>query len=344
MTRSGPFSEVNAEAVTRENRRRIDVVVPVYNKLRFLPVAVGSIVAAAEAYGVAQIWLVDNGSTDGSYELLIDQFGDRARVLRLMSGTIAAVRNFGAKHGDAPIISFIDCDCVVPADYFEQLDAVMAQTRAQGTGRTVMLPPNPTWVEAVWNHMHDDGGEGPREWINAANFAVRRGIFERIGGFSETLETDEDTEICFRIRRAGGTLISDRRLAVAHLDNAKTLPEFFRKERWRAMGMFSTVSVGSIDKATVMMTAHIAAMAAAIAVLLLAHMDVGIRVLIAVALALMVPAATVVYRRRSSVARFGVPSGVLLYELFYVARINALLMVVVRAVRARNNADASSSA
>jgi cellulose synthase/poly-beta-1,6-N-acetylglucosamine synthase-like glycosyltransferase len=330
MTRSGPFSEVNAEAVTRENRRRIDVVVPVYNKLRFLPVAVGSIVAAAEAYGVAQIWLVDNGSTDGSYELLIDQFGDRARVLRLMSGTIAAVRNFGAKHGDAPIISFIDCDCVVPADYFEQLDAVMAQTRAQGTGCTVMLPPNPTWVEAVWNHMHDDGGEGPREWINAANFAVRRGIFERIGGFSETLETDEDTEICFRIRRAGGTLISDRRLAVAHLDNAKTLPEFFRKERWRAMGMFSTASAGSIDKVTVMMIAHIVALVAAIVVVGVAPVAISMRVMVALALLILVPSATVAYRRRSSVRSYNLVAAVLLYALFYLARINALLMLAVR--------------
>src|SRR5438552_3041381 len=82
------------------------------------------------------------------------------------------------------------------ARYFERREAVMAESGAEGTGCTVVLPPNPTWVEAVWNRMHDDGGEGDRAWINSANFAVRRDMFERIGGFNEALETDEDTEIC----------------------------------------------------------------------------------------------------------------------------------------------------
>ena len=330
MMRSAPFTDVKAEAVISENRRHIDVVVPVYNKLRFIPAAVGSIVVAAETYGVANLWLVDNGSTDGSYELLIDQFGDRATVLRLMSGTIAAVRNFGAKHGHAPIISFIDCDCVIPADYFTRLEAVFAESRAEGAGCTVVLPPDPTWVEAVWNRMHDDGGEGPREWINSANFAVRRELFERISGFNETLETDEDTEICFRIRRAGGTLISDRRLAVAHLDNAKTLPEFFRKERWRAVGMFSTASAGSIDKVTVMMIAHIAVLLSATAVLTFVPAAIWIRLAVAIALVFFVPIITVAYRRRSSVAAFSFVPAVFLYALFYLARVNALLIIATR--------------
>jgi GT2 family glycosyltransferase len=313
---------------------RIDVVVPVYNKLRFLREAVGSIVAAGEAYGAAEIWLVDNGSTDGSYELLLDQFGGRARVLRLMSGTIAAVRNFGAKHGTAPIISFIDCDCLVPADYFSRLEAVMSESEAEATGCTVILPPNPTWVEAVWNRMHDDGGEGSRSWINSANFAVRRTNFERIGGFNEACETDEDTEICLRIRRAGGRLLSDRRLAVAHLDNAKTLSTFFRKERWRGLGMFSA-SRKSIDKATVMMLAHIVALVSAITVLLIGSAAVWVRLLVALVLALLVPVTTVIYRQRSSVAPFSVVRAIILYELFYLARVNALAIIVVRAARAQ---------
>jgi len=103
---------VNDPNRVRERHTRIDVVVPVYNKMAFLREAVGSIDDAAAAHGDTHVWLVDNGSTDESYELLNDEFGRRARarVLRLMSGTIAAVRNFGASHGTAPIISFIDCD------------------------------------------------------------------------------------------------------------------------------------------------------------------------------------------------------------------------------------------
>jgi len=322
---------VNSERQGGSQAPEIDVVVPVYNKLQFLIEAVGSVVAAADAYGPAQVWLVDNGSNDGSYELLIDRFGRRARISRLIPGTIAAVRNFGARQGIAPIISFIDCDCVVPVDYFTRLASVFEESGADATGCAVTLPPSPTWVEAVWNRMHDDGANGRREWINSANFAVRRASFEKIGGFNERCETDEDTEICFRIRRVGGQLVSDRRLAAAHLDNAKTLPAFFRKERWRALGMFSTTFGGSIDKPTVMMTAHLVALVSALWVLLSGPMAVWLRILIALLLVLMVPAMTVAYRRRSSVAPFGVMPALILYELFYLARSSALAIIVARA-------------
>src|SRR5689334_7377533 len=69
---------------------RIDVVIPVYNKLAFLSQAVGSVVEAVDAHGAACLWLVDNGSSDGSYEVLVERFANRANVLRLSSGTIAA--------------------------------------------------------------------------------------------------------------------------------------------------------------------------------------------------------------------------------------------------------------
>jgi len=314
---------------------RIDVVVPVYNKIKFLDEAVASVVDAVDAHGATRLWLVDNGSTDGSYELLMEKFATRANVLRLPSGTISAVRNFGAKQGNAPIISFIDCDCLLAADYFTQIETVFVETGAEATGCKVILPLNPTWVESVWNRMHDDGSDGSREWINSANFAIRRGVFEQTGGFDEGLETGEDAEICQRIRQGGGRLVEDRRLAVAHLDNAKTLPVFFRKERWRGLGMFGTVSAHSLDKPTAMTVIHLLALSAAIGVIIFAPINMWSRVGIGLLLATFAPGATVMYRRRSSVARFPVWRGVVLYELYYLARINALAIIGVRALRTK---------
>lgn len=324
---------MRAAGPNSDSAGRIDAVVPVYNKIKFLDEAVGSVVDAVDAHGATRLWLVDNGSTDGSYELLAEKFATRANLLRLPSGTISAVRNFGAKQGHAPIIGFIDCDCLLAADYFTQIDTVFAETGAEATGCKVVLPLNPTWVESVWNRMHDDGSEGAREWINSANFAVRRSVFEQIGGFDEGLETGEDAEICQRIRQAGGRLIEDRRLAVAHLDNAKTLPVFFRKERWRGLGMLGTVSAHSLDKPTAMTVIHLYALTAAIGVMIFAPISMWSRVGIGLLLAFFAPGVTVMYRRRSSVARFPIWRGVVLYQLYYLARINALAIIGGRALR-----------
>src|SRR5215210_500984 len=135
---------------------RIDVVIPVYNKRHLLEETVGSVAIASEAHGAARLWIVDNGSTDGSYEFLMERFSLRATILRLPSGTISAVRNLGARQGMALILSFIDCDCLVPRYYFSNLEEVFTSGTIDATGCLVVLPPHPTWVEEVWNHMHDD--------------------------------------------------------------------------------------------------------------------------------------------------------------------------------------------
>jgi glycosyltransferase involved in cell wall biosynthesis len=314
---------------------RVDVVVPVFNKLGLLARAVGSVADAVDAYGAARLWIVDNGSTDGSFEFLLEHFAARASVLRLPLGTISAVRNFGAIQGSAPQISFIDCDCLLAIDYFAQLEKVFAQTGADATGCKVVLPPNPTWVEAVWNRMHDDGSQGDRRWINSANFAVLRATFARIGGFDEHLETGEDAEICQRIRNAGGRLVEDPRLGVAHLDNAKTPSAFFRKERWRGLGMLGTVSTRSIDKPTAMTIAHLLALVASIGIAFQSSLNVLSRVTAGLALAFLAPVVTVAYRRRSSVSPFSLLRGVLLYQLYYLARLNALSIIAVRGMRRR---------
>ena len=60
-------------------RPRVSVVVPVFNKARFLPAALDSIVAAVRSYGDAELIVVDHGSTDGSRELLASRYAaDRA--------------------------------------------------------------------------------------------------------------------------------------------------------------------------------------------------------------------------------------------------------------------------
>jgi cellulose synthase/poly-beta-1,6-N-acetylglucosamine synthase-like glycosyltransferase len=319
--------------MTHAGAPEIDVVIPVYNKLPFLLEAVGSVIRAADFYGRAQVWLVDNGSSDGSYELLVDRFGNRGNVLRLTSGSISAVRNFGANLGKAPIISFIDCDCVVPTDYFQRLAAVLADTCVDATGCKVSLPRNPGWIETVWNQMHDDGANGLRLWINSANFAVRRRLFDQIGGFNERLVTGEDTEICLRIREHGGRLLEDRRLAVAHLDNPKTLMAFFRKERWHALGMLGTVKRGSLDRPTAMMAAHVLALSAALSLAWIPSTS-SARAAAGLVLTFLVPAATVAYRRKHSIQPFATFPAIVLYQLYYLARIAAFFSIGGDAARA----------
>src|SRR5262245_55210639 len=103
----------------------IAVVIPVYNKVSFLRASLDSVQAAARAHGRVEMVLVDNGSTDGSLEIARG-YTPFATLAQLPSATIAAVRNQGARLSHAPILSFLDCDCVVAPDYFRMLEEILA--------------------------------------------------------------------------------------------------------------------------------------------------------------------------------------------------------------------------
>ena len=71
---------------------RISVVVPVFQMGRFLPDAVASI--EAQGYGDIEILVVDDGSTDGTPEV-VESLGGRVIGLRQDNRGPAAARNAG---------------------------------------------------------------------------------------------------------------------------------------------------------------------------------------------------------------------------------------------------------
>ena len=312
---------------------RVSVVVPVFNKAPFLAAALDSIVAAVHSYGNAELIVVDHGSTDGSRELLQSRYANEARIADLRGGTIAAVRNQGARLAAGSVLSFIDADCVIPPDYLGRLVEVLAESGAGATGAEVVPPPSPSWVEDVWYRLHRRARDGEQEWIGSANLAVLRKAFDAVGGFDERLVTGEDTELCQRLRDRGYRIYESKRLTVVHLGNAKTVREFYRKELWRGLGMFGTVRWGAVDKPTAMTLVHLLLAATAVVVLAAAPWTWPLRVGAAAALLVAVPVVTLLYRRLQGGSLARPLRALLLYEVYYAARAAALGRILIRTNR-----------
>ena len=88
----------------------VSVVIPVYNRLRYLPAAVESVLS--QEYPHVQLIIYDDGSEQTElyqyYESLRDS---RVKIIRgVHSGFIAASRNRGAKHAVGDYIAFLDSD------------------------------------------------------------------------------------------------------------------------------------------------------------------------------------------------------------------------------------------
>jgi glycosyltransferase involved in cell wall biosynthesis len=311
----------------------IGVVIPVYNKRAYLERSLRSILKAADDARGVSVLVIDDGSTDGSWELARSICLNRAVVVREKHPTIAALRNAGAGRMTGEILSFIDCDCVVEPDYFSALRQIFADPTISATGCRVRYPSDGSWVERVWDALHAAPADGFRSYLNSGNFAVRASAFQKIGGFEETLITGEDAEIGQRLNEHGFRIWGSLRLEVTHLDNPRTVRSFFRKEVWHADGMFGTVRFGSLDRPAAMTAVHLVFLAGAIAAAFAPRLDIWARIVIALGLVLTVPVITVAYRARSARGAVSWGAAITLYEVYFLARITAMVKIAIRGIR-----------
>jgi len=97
-------------------RTRVSVVVPALNERARIEASLCAIFELAEReLEACEVILVDDGSSDGTAQLVGDVFGDRVRVLRhdARRGKGAAVRT-GVQAASEPWILFVDADLAVP--------------------------------------------------------------------------------------------------------------------------------------------------------------------------------------------------------------------------------------
>src|SRR5258708_7129899 len=89
--------------------RLVTVVIPTYNRLSLVRLAVASVMA--QTYTDWELIVADDGSEDGTGEMIRSMADPRIRVLELPhTGNIAAVRNAGAGAGSGAWIAFLDSD------------------------------------------------------------------------------------------------------------------------------------------------------------------------------------------------------------------------------------------
>src|SRR5208282_3382753 len=129
-------------------------VVPVLNSKAHLRSALDSILFAIEQYGNAELIVLDNGSDDGSYEILLNEYCGRARIQQVCGISVSALRNRGASLSDGEFIAFIDSDCIIIPDYFTRALHIL-RTYGDATGSQQALDEDsPHWIERTWHAVY----------------------------------------------------------------------------------------------------------------------------------------------------------------------------------------------
>lgn len=173
--------------MSREQEPRVSVLIASYNYGRFLRDAVES--ALAQAYPRVEVVVVDDGSTDGSREILAG-YGDRLVTVLKANGGHASAINAGVARCRGELVALLDSDDVflpgkierVVRAYRENPRAVLIHHRlrtidALGTPRGFGWP-HDVWTGDLRERAARAGGWWPRPTTSAMTFT--RSFLERI--------------------------------------------------------------------------------------------------------------------------------------------------------------------
>ena len=91
------------------SHRRLSVVIPTWNRARLVGEAVES--ALRQESGDLEVIVVDDGSTDGTAEIVEQRFGKSVKLLRMPTRSgVGAARNEGVSQATGDLLAFLDSD------------------------------------------------------------------------------------------------------------------------------------------------------------------------------------------------------------------------------------------
>ncbi len=204
----------------------ISVVIPSYNEEERIERCLRS-VFAQRLEGIYEVIVVDS-STDTTPQIILEKF-PLVRLFHRDQQTLpGAARNIGVKQAKGRIIAFLDGHCV--ADIFWLQNALLAMKES---GSFViggaLRNANPEKFVSVADFIlaFNEFSEGmPSRFVTfmpSCNFICTKEVFEKVGGFDESLRAGEDTMFCYTLVQNGYVLYFDERVLV----------ERFNRELWK---------------------------------------------------------------------------------------------------------------
>ncbi|MFM7582906.1 MAG: glycosyltransferase family 2 protein [Caldilinea sp.] len=192
------------------------IVVPVWNGGDVLAECLQALSACTEGHR-CEILCVDNASTDGSAALIRAQFPTVECLTQPVNLGFAGGVNVGLARARGEVLVLLNQDCIVRAGW---LDALLETLRARAdcgivgaviedadgaidhAGATITRP------LAYGQHLRSVPEQDLAvDYVTGAIFAMRRALWEQLGGFDDDFYPAyyEESDYCHRARRQGVT-------------------------------------------------------------------------------------------------------------------------------------------
>lgn len=194
----------------------VSVVIPLFNKAKYVDDAIRS--AVGVEYRPLEIVVVDDGSTDGSYERARDWADRHPELVRveMHPGHVnlgpGASRNLGISRSAGGWIAFLDADDLLLPHRFRMAASILAsQPEIDAVFESVRVEPMTPEAEVEWGgrsrawSVPRSGADPSLEILRTLSLwasngiLIRKSVFARIGVFDEHLRVGEDRDLWLRL-------------------------------------------------------------------------------------------------------------------------------------------------
>ncbi|RIK58197.1 MAG: hypothetical protein DCC57_00915 [Chloroflexi bacterium] len=215
------------------------VIIPAWNGADDLPACLDALLAQT---GVDfEVIVVDNASADGSADQVAARYGHdrRVRLLRQTANLgFGGGCNTGLAQARGDVLVLLNQDTEVRPGWLAALVDALYADPAVGIAGSKALYPDGTIqhaggrIDAQGNGSHlgyrqPDQGQFDRpagvDYVTGASLALRRDLYEAIGGFDEGFGRAycEDVDLCLRARAAGRRVVYAPRSVLVHKEESR---------------------------------------------------------------------------------------------------------------------------
>lgn len=202
---------------------RFSVIIPLYNKAPYVGKTVESVLG--QTFGDYELIIVDNGSNDGSHEIVAAFTDNRIKIVRLEENVgVSNARNKGVAMASAPIVTFLDADDWWEPTFLEEMAGLINRhpdAGIYGTGYYIVKNGKKRLAPIGVDEGFEEGeinycavyAKTLCMPLTSITVAMPKAVFDETGGFKPYLKLGEDFDLWVRIALKHKTVFLNKPLS-----------------------------------------------------------------------------------------------------------------------------------
>ncbi len=221
----------------------ISIIIPTYNRSVFLLRAIHSVIT--QSYKNFEIIVVDDGSTDDTFELLKPMINaSKIKYYKCQNTGVSSARNFGVKKSIANYIAFLDSDDEwLSHKLQEQINFFLQSPDLRIVFGEELWIRNGKRVNQKITHKKKGGNVFlscvQQCFIAPSSVMMEKSLFLEMGGFDESFVVCEDYDLWLKISSLFEIGFIENPLIIKHGGHEDQLStKYFAMDFWRLKSLF----------------------------------------------------------------------------------------------------------